>query len=234
MPQFIKPSDTSSLQVCSDVIKDGGIVALATDTLYGIACDATNDSAVKKLYVIKARDSKKPISISLSDCAIMKEYVKLDKYTGLVNELLPGPFTFIFEIQESSKLSKLLNPNANNIGVRIPDEQFIIDLAKDVGVPLALTSANLSGQKSPLVVEDFQEIWPKIDLIVDSGEIKQDERAGSTIVQLTSKTDFSIVREGVAAGQFQSAWKNFEKMILNINNVHICNQGENVSQASGY
>ena len=79
----------------------------------------------------------------------------------------------------------------------------------------------------------FVPIWVRV-LIVDSGEIKQDERAGSTIVQLTSKTDFSIVREGVAAGQFQSAWKNFEKMILNINNVHICNQGENVSQASGY
>lgn len=179
MPELLSPS-SESLKTAVLTIKSGGIIALATDTLYGIACDATNDSAVKKLYKIKERDSDKPISISVSSSEIMKNHVETNNHEKLIENLLPGPFTFIFQLKTCSKLSKLLNPNADNIGVRIPDNDFILRLADATGVPLALTSANLSGQKSPLLVTDFEEIWEKIDVIVDSGEIKQVNRAGST------------------------------------------------------
>jgi len=169
MPEILTPSP-ECLKTAISTIKSGRIVALATDTLYGIACDATNDSAVKKLYKIKERDSDKPISISVSNTKIMKNYVKTNKtHEKLIENLLPGPFTFIFPLQTCSKLSKLLNPNADNIGVRIPDNDFILKLTEETGVPLALTSANLSGEKSPLLVSDFEEIWEKIDVVVDSG-----------------------------------------------------------------
>lgn len=231
MPKFQILKPENSLPQAVSIIKNGGIVALATDTLYGIACDATNDVAVKRLYKIKERDAGKPISISVANTDSMADYVQIKNYQNLVRNLLPGPFTFIFPLQKPSKLSKLLNPNADNVGVRIPDNDFIIKLAENTNLPLALTSANLSGQKSPLLIDDFQEIWNEIDLIVDSGEIKQTSRTGSTIVDLTSENDFKIVREGVASDQFVKTWKSYWK---NINSVS--NDGEKlvVSQASGY
>ena len=148
-------------------------MALDTDTLYGIACDASSDEGVRKLYDIKARDGAKPIGISVGSCDEMAKVVELDGEQNeseinrrLVEKLLPGPFTgenkrlesrklsivlnswfhicFMFILPvKSDKLSKLLNKNAKNVGVRIPDNQFIIDLANLAKVPLALTSANL-------------------------------------------------------------------------------------------
>lgn len=111
-------------------IKSGGVIAIATDTLYGIACDATNDLAVRKLYEIKGRDFKKQIAISVASLEDLRENVKTEKYDAIIQITLPGPYTFILEKSENSKISRLLNNNEPHIGVRIPDDVNILKISK--------------------------------------------------------------------------------------------------------
>uniref|UniRef100_A0A183D1B2 Threonylcarbamoyl-AMP synthase n=1 Tax=Gongylonema pulchrum TaxID=637853 RepID=A0A183D1B2_9BILA len=88
-----------------------------------------------------------------------------------LRKLLPGPVTLVFE--RSSQLPKVFNPDYTTVGVRIPDHDFVRSLMTRLDdVPLAQTSANISSvPKSPLSIEDFKDLWPELDLIIDDGFI---------------------------------------------------------------
>jgi len=183
-----------------------GIVALKTDTLYGICCLADSDVAIKKLYEAKQRDTSKAISVCVGTHEKIGEIFgekSVEMTAGLVEETLPGPYTFIFRKAAGCGISELLNQNNDYLGVRIPDDHLVREICNLVNRPLALTSANLSGQKSPLEISDFQEIWPSLDLILDGGKITKtgEDRAGSTIVKFSGEGEeeltCSLVRRGV-------------------------------------
>lgn len=119
---------------------------------------------------------------------------------GLLKDLLPGPVTLVME--RSEELNKDLNPFTPLVGIRIPDHAFMQDLAQMFGGPLALTSANLSSQSSSLNVEEFQDLWPHLSLIIDGGPIGDGQspecRLGSTVVDLSVPGKFGIIRPGCA------------------------------------
>nr|XP_025847505.1 yrdC domain-containing protein, mitochondrial [Vulpes vulpes] len=119
---------------------------------------------------------------------------------GLLRDLLPGPVTLVLE--RSQELNRDLNPCTPLVGVRIPDHAFIQDLAQMFGEPLALTSANLSSQASSLTVEEFQDLWPQLSLVIDGGPIGDGQspeyRLGSTVVDLSVPGKFGIIRPGCA------------------------------------
>ena len=110
--------------------------------------------------------------------------------------LLPGPVTLVFERKPT--LPKELNPNTESIGIRIPDYKFMIELAKFCDEPIALTSANISNQPSSLSIKEFESLWPKLDLIIDGGELSNDlaAKAGSTVIDLTVNKTYKIIRNG--------------------------------------
>lgn len=143
---------------------------------------------------------------------------------ALLEDLLPGPVTVVFE--RSTDLCASLNPETNLIGIRIPDNDFIRQLARTVDEPLALTSANPSGLTSTLSpdvsvclaalcellstfvpcvrgevrlpLQEFETLWPELDLIVDGGTLADTElaRLGSTVVDLSVEGRYRIVRAG--------------------------------------
>lgn len=128
-------------------------------------------------------------------------YLRISQVTvndNCLNSLLPGPVTLIF--QRISTLPKELNPNTTSIGIRIPNNRFMIDLAKYCDEPLALTSANISNMPSSLNILEFEAIWNDLDLIVDGGQLGDSEdiksKAGSTVIDLTVPGTYKIVREG--------------------------------------
>jgi len=109
--------------------------------------------------------------------------------------LLPGPVTLVFDRKPS--LPAELNPlNNESIGIRIPDCQFMIELAQYLDEPIALTSANISNHPSSLEIQEFTPLWNSLDLIVDGGRICSSSKAGSTVIDLTRKGYFNIIREG--------------------------------------
>nr|CAD7579077.1 unnamed protein product [Timema californicum] len=148
-----------SVLCAAQLISLGRVLAVPTDTVYGLACDAQNSAAVSQLYAIKGRTQDNPISIL---CVGRIEAVEMWAEVGhlppaILDSLLPGPVTLVFK--RSGRLNPLLNPHSGKVGVRIPESEFIRDLANCSVSALALTSANTSGQTSSLEVSEFRHLW---------------------------------------------------------------------------
>ncbi|XP_006031999.1 yrdC domain-containing protein, mitochondrial, partial [Alligator sinensis] len=120
----------------------------------------------------------------------------------LLRDLLPGPVTLV--LQRSDGLNKDLNPFTSLVGVRIPNHEFIRELAQACPGPLALTSANVSSRASTLTVSEFQDLWPQLSLVIDGGPIGDTQspecRLGSTVVDLSVSGKYTIIRPGCALG----------------------------------
>ncbi|XP_072835619.2 threonylcarbamoyl-AMP synthase [Pogona vitticeps] len=184
-------------------LEAGGLVALPTDTIYGLACLAQDSRALAALYRLKGRAGSKPLAVCLPDVPHVYRYCKVRVPDELLHDLLPGPVTLVLE--RSDALNKDLNPFTPLVGVRIPGHWFVREVAKLCAAPLALTSANLSNKASSLTVTEFQELWPHLALIVDAGpigDIQSPEcRLGSTVVDLSVPGKFKVIRPGCALAQ---------------------------------
>ncbi|KAH9548304.1 hypothetical protein CY35_11G081600 [Sphagnum magellanicum] len=181
-----------------EALKSSQVIAVPTDTLYGLACDACSASAILQIYKIKARSSSTPLAVCVADVGDITRYSEISHLpTGLLEALLPGPVTLLLPRGESSLLSTSLNPGFASIGIRIPDSGFIRGVCRAYGGALALTSANISSQLSTVRIEEFKELWPQCALVFDAGVLPAG-RLGSTIADLTVKGTFRIVRSGSA------------------------------------
>ncbi|CDW61126.1 Sua5 yciO yrdC domain containing protein [Trichuris trichiura] len=175
-------------------LKGGGIVAFPTDTIYGIAVTLEH---TKKLYEVKRRATSKPIAVCLPSVSEIERYAVLTVPSGLLNALLPGPYTLLFE--RSIDLPDTVNPGVPLVGVRVVQSIFIAEVCRQVGQPLALTSANVSNSTNSLAVSDFHELFPYLSLVVDGGAIQSDlprHLSGSTVIDLSIPGQYKIVREG--------------------------------------
>lgn len=186
------------LEMAVESLLNGKIVAVPTDTIYGIAGLAQNSDAIKRIYSIKKRNLANPIAISVGSVKDFYKWSKVVVPEDLLNDLLPGPVTVVLE--RSSQLNPDLNPGTDCVGIRIPNHQFIIDLAQKCGGPIALTSANISAAKSTLNTQEFHELWPHLDLICDGGQLGDTEfsRRGSTVIDLSVRGKYKIIRDGSA------------------------------------
>lgn len=179
-------------------LRADGVIALPTDTLYGLACLSQSSPSVSKLYKIKARDELKPVAICVSQVSDVAKWGQVTVTNQLLEELLPGPVTVVFE--RSAALNVELNPGTQLVGIRIPDSWFIRQLVEHCNEPLALTSANVSGAQSTLKVEEFSDIWCQLAAVYDGGAIadSQTARLGSTVVDLSKSGVYRIIRAGCA------------------------------------
>lgn len=182
--------------VAVHLLKAGKVVAVPTDTLYGLACSATNVDAINKLYAIKRRNENKPVAICVGRVCDVQKWANVSHLPdGLLGALLPGAVTLV--LQCINKLDKSLSHNGK-VGIRIPNYNFIRNVANGLGCPLALTSANISTERSSVKVEEFQLLWNKVAAVFDGGSLGSGDRRGSTIVDLSIIGYFHIIREGVA------------------------------------
>ncbi|XP_031563460.1 yrdC domain-containing protein, mitochondrial-like [Actinia tenebrosa] len=179
-------------------LKLGHVIAIPTDTIYGIAALAQSTTAVEQLYEIKERHQEKPIAICVSDVEDVKKWGKVTVCDEILHDLLPGPVTLVFE--RTKELNPGLNSGTKLVGIRIPNHKFVQQLAKACKEPIALTSANKSAGMSSLKIEEFKTLWPKLNLIVDGGLLGQSQacRQGSTVINLSVPEEFSIIRDGSA------------------------------------
>ncbi|XP_028984362.1 yrdC domain-containing protein, mitochondrial [Betta splendens] len=184
------------LKCAAKALKEGHVVAVPTDTIYGLACLAQNSDAVRRIYSIKGRNGQKPLAICVGEIQDIYRYCKVKVKEELLADLLPGPVTLVFE--RSEVLNTDLNPFTPLVGVRIPDHAFMRQLCQMCGEPLALTSANISSHTSTVEVHEFQELWPRLAVVVDGGPIGDQSRLGSTVVDLSVPDRYRIIRPGCA------------------------------------
>jgi 2',5'-phosphodiesterase len=201
-PGCVLPAGLYNVSVAADILstqnntRRAGVIAVPTDTIYGLAACAKEESAVKRIYDIKARAAGKPLAICVADHHDVSRYVETDHLPqGLLEALLPGPLTVLLHKKSDAPIAAALNPGVPTLGVRIPDNKFIRAVCRQHCGALALTSANVSGQKSSLLVEEFKALWPQCEVVFDGGAIPS-SRKGSTIVDLTGVGEYRFVRQG--------------------------------------
>ena len=170
------------------VIDAGGLVVYPTDTLYGLGCSALDGKAVARIYEIKKREGKKPLSILVSDFGMLREYCDTTpEQEKILHELLPGPYTFILKLKKRLPVSETLS-----VGVRVPEHMFMRQVAKELGVPIVSTSANLSGEPDAAELTGVdKEIADAADLVLDGGRCKYAQ--GSTVIDLV---EMKVIRKG--------------------------------------
>ncbi|DBA96565.1 TPA: hypothetical protein ACH3X1_015434 [Trebouxia sp. C0004] len=185
-------------------LSEGMVIAVPTDTLYGLAADANSSTGIQRIYSIKHRQAYAPLAICVADVSDLHRYCHAEHLPEqLLQQLLPGPVTLILQRRQEAPLCAELNPGLETIGVRIPDADFIRGVCRDHGGAIALTSANISGAASPLCVNDFAHLWPLCAAVFNGMRIQAD-RTGSTIVDLSVVDAFKIVRPGVSLAEVQS------------------------------
>lgn len=187
----------------ADQLRTGNVIALPTDTVYGLACSANDPSAIQKLYEIKGRDENKPVAICVSNLKEVKKWGEACHLPDeLLTQLLPGAVTIV--LYKSSKLDNpYLNPGVAKIAIRIPDHLFIQQVSSAFNYPIALTSANKSSEKSTLEVNEFADLWPQLGAVFDGGHLgggtdEHVQRSASTIVDLSRPGYYAINRKGIA------------------------------------
>jgi len=185
--------DGADLENIAKIIKSGGLAVYPTDTLYGLAADPFNDSAVKKVFLSKNRPFDMPLSIAVSDVRMMESVAVLnDSARKLISRFLPGPLTIL--LTKKPSISDLLTSGDSQVGLRIPDHPFALRFIKRVG-PVTSTSANLHSKPDPTSIEMAKkDLGSAVDLYIDCGKTRLS--APSTIVDV-SEGDVEVVRAGV-------------------------------------
>lgn len=195
----INKCENQAIFLAVKLINEGGVIALPTDTVYGLATDAQNANAISKLYSIKGRHLQKPIAICTHNVDDIGNWAKTGHLpNGILDALLPGPVTVV--LQRTPSLNCALNPDESTIAIRIPDSGFVCGIVSYLKKPIALTSANESNKPSTLKPVEFSTLWPKLDAIFDGGLIGRslESRQGSTIIDLTVNNYYSVIRTGSA------------------------------------
>ena len=186
------PANAESIQVALQILREGGLVAFPTDTVYGVGALVFDGKAVESIYVAKQRPIEKAIPVLMADAADM-EKVGMDipeVAYQLAARFFPGPLTCL--IPKQPTLPESVSAT-ETVGVRVPDHEVARALLRAAG-PMAVTSANISGQASPSTAQEvLAQLNGRIDLILDGG--KTPGGVPSTLVDCTGN-DLKILREG--------------------------------------
>ena len=185
-----------------DTLLNGGVAALATDTVYGVGVDATNPTAVEQLYRIKQRERSLAIPLLIGDLRMLRHLTPFrdDETLAFLNLFWPGPLTAVLPRYPGSFLAL---SQTETIGIRMPDHPVLLSILRALGRPLAMTSANLSGQAAAVSAAEVLDIFGEtVDVILDSGPSTCP--TPSTVLDLSSRP-FRILRQGpVTAAQMQA------------------------------
>ncbi len=194
-------------------LKKGNIVGLPTETVYGLAGNAYLKRPIKKIYKIKKRPNLNPLIVHYFNYKKAEKDVVLNKdFFKLYKKLCPGPITFILKKRRSSKIQPSVSANLNSIGIRFPKHPVTRIILKKISFPLAMPSANISTNLSPVNALDVSdEFKSSLKLIVDGGNSKIGLE--STVLDLTRKP--TVLRPGLV--ELKTIRKILKKKIYKVN-----------------
>lgn len=180
------------IKKAADILRDGGIIIYPTDTVYGLGCDLSNKKGIEKIYDLKRRDRKHPLSFVCSDLKHISEYAKVTDYAyKTMKRLLPGAYTFILEA--SRLVPKIILPKKTTTGIRVPDNQICLALVRELGQPIISTSVETEEGEAlgdPAIIKEYFD--KTVDLIIDSGIIIPEP---SSVISLVDD-NIEILRKG--------------------------------------
>ena len=176
------------------ILRQGGIVAYPTDTVYGLGACASLPQAVESIYQVKERPHNLALPLLLADASQITEFAESVPPIAwrLIHKFLPGALTLV--LPKSDSVPDIITAGGINIAIRIPAHPIPIALIEGLESPIVGTSANLSGQPSPLTADEvYSQLDDKIDLIIDGGRCPGGKE--STVIDVTGETPV-VLREG--------------------------------------
>ncbi len=188
--------DPASIREAADVLQSGGLVAFATETVYGLGADATNADAVRRIFTAKGRPGDNPLIAHVSDVAMARRYTaSWPPAADVLAQRWPGPLTLVLPRGEG--LASEVSAGLSTVGLRVPATEVARRLIAAVGRPVAAPSANRSEHVSPTRAEHvLADLDGRIDLLIDSGPTGVGIE--STVVDLVGDTP-RILRPGPLA-----------------------------------
>lgn len=206
MKTKILDSTKENIAFAAEVIRNGGLVAFPTETVYGLGANALDAEAVRKVYKAKGRPSDNPMICHIAEAEGMLDLTDTisDRVKRLMNEFCPGPITII--VPKKDGVPYVTSGRLDTVGVRMPDSDIARVLIKASGVPIAAPSANISGRPSPTRVEHvIEDMDGKVDVILRGPDCKIGIE--STVIDTTGK-NLMILRPGMlTAGEISLRMK---------------------------
>lgn len=183
------------IKAALDVLQKGGVILYPTDTIWGIGCDACNETAVQRIYEIKKRIDSKSMLVLMENAALIERYVdEVPEIAYDLIELTEKPLTIIYD--GARNLAKNLIAEDGSIGIRITGEKFSSDLIRRFKRPIVSTSANISGKASPACfIEIDPEIIDAVDYVVKFRQDDTEKAVPSSIIKLGRGGEIKIIRE---------------------------------------
>lgn len=236
-----------NIEKCVDILRNNGLVAIPTETVYGLAANGFNQTAVAKIFEAKNRPFFDPLILHISNENMLNELVinVPSKATQLMEKFWPGPLTFV--LPKSHKVPDLVTSGHPTVAVRMPNHSLTLSLLDQLDFPLAAPSANPFGYVSPTKAQHvFDQLGSKIPYILDGGPC--DVGLESTIISFENESKPSILRLGgisqekieeiigevdckvnqnsnpQAPGQLDQHYSPFCKL-LRLNNLELINSG---------
>jgi tRNA threonylcarbamoyl adenosine modification protein (Sua5/YciO/YrdC/YwlC family) len=189
------PNPKHVRMIC-DLLKNGGVIIYPTDTIYGMGCDIFNSKAVEKVARLKGvKPEKANFSFIVADLSHLSNYTRFvdNNIFKLMKSVLPGPYTFILDA--NSSVPKIMKSRKKTVGIRIPDNNIILEIVRELGNPILTTSIHDSDEiieyttDPELIYENFKD---KVDAVIDGGS---GGNVPSTVIDCTSEVPV-ILREG--------------------------------------
>ncbi len=177
------------------LLRAGAVVAFPTETVYGLGCDPGSAAAVERIFALKGRPEHKPLSLHVADVDQARPYVQAwpDRAGRLAAAFWPGPVALILPRAET--LGAFVTAGAATVGLRCPASEVCLDLLRELGGPLAGTSANLSGEPAATSADQVRAIFPDLP-VLDGGPCEHG--VASTIVDCTGEAT-RVLRVGAVA-----------------------------------
>jgi|Deesub1362B_J571_1020462.scaffolds.fasta_scaffold00131_50 L-threonylcarbamoyladenylate synthase len=194
----LKNPDEKTLKFAAEIIREGGLVAFPTETVYGLGADALNSKAVRRIFEAKGRPADNPLIVHISDFETIEKLAFVTETARkLMKKFFPGPLTLV--LKKRDVVPDITTGRLDTVAIRMPDHQVALKLIELSGTPIAAPSANISGKPSPTkaehVIEDFSD---KIECVIDGGETKIGLE--STVVD-ARKEPVEILRPGAVTAE---------------------------------
>jgi len=170
---LVLPANEAAVAAAARSLREGGLVAFPTETVYGLGADATNAAAIARLYQAKGRPAFNPLIAHVSDLAAAREIGRFDASAmRLAEAFWPGPLTLVLPKTDHCAVADLATAGLDTVAIRIPAHPVARDILRAFGRPVVAPSANLSGHVSPTTAAHvLGDLEGRIDLIVDGGAV---------------------------------------------------------------
>jgi tRNA threonylcarbamoyl adenosine modification protein (Sua5/YciO/YrdC/YwlC family) len=175
-----------------DILKEGGVIAYPTDTIYGLGCDLYQKDAIERVHRLRKLGKNKRLSIICADLKDISKYAHVPDYAyRIMRSLIPGPYTFILEA--TKLVPKIMLTNQKTVGIRVPHNNISLALVKELGHPIITTSVTKPDESLYNDPDEFDQMFGKaLDVVVDGGIIAAEH---SSIIDFTDELP-QVLRKG--------------------------------------